>query len=317
MAELKESVTQSGAEEVGEQVETKRIEHITRRSRIWFDEQPYGLMLSNAQAYEDMGIRTPEDKHAFRNFVSTQIKIGKAEHGDWGGLFKKVNHELNLIPILTHPTNLPKPFPLVFPGEIEKMAYILPGQVIAVSGSKNSGKTLFCLSTAYANRMNGDVYFFAAQENTREILDDRLSKFGYPPEEWQKINFVRQQQDFHQVIQPNAINIIDYFAVPESEFFKMGTFIDKIANRIEKGILLLALQMNPGKRSARGGDQTKDRAALYIILDGGKAILEEVKNVKREIIGGGLMPDPNKMSRTYTIEKKGSWFNWTTPWWVK
>ena len=81
-----------------------------------------------------------------------------------------------------------------------------------------------------------------------------------------------RSDNFQDVIEPGAINIIDYLAAPSSgddpAYYKIPHMLGKIHNKMDgSGLVIVCLQKDPGKKSGEGGFKTLHKANLYLTLD--------------------------------------------------
>lgn len=275
---------------------------LTESLRIWLNES-YGTFTID-QVYRDLCVTDLKGKNLIRVNLHRAVEKGVIERGQVTGSYRKIDHEADQIEILDE---IPEPLAIYFPGGIEEFVQIYPHNILINAGSTNAGKTAFNLNFAYENRDKFKVIYWSSEMGSEE-LTIRISKFGYPIAEWRKIKFFERTYDFHQVINPNAINIIDYLEVMEGEFFKVGDSIRKIFEKLDKGIALISLQMDTGKKCAWGGQKTMDKARLYITLDQGKMTIVKAKN---QMESGGIA---SGLSRAFRLIDNGSRFVWAKKW---
>lgn len=159
-----------------------------------------------------------------------------------------------------------KEIKLVWPFGLENHFRALTKNIIVIAGSPDAGKTAFLLNFCLNNMTKHEIFYFTS-EAAEEEIDDRLSGFGIPnyKEKFRLVKFFPRSRDFHDLIKPNNINIIDYLEMPE-EPWKIGIFINKIHEKLDKGICLIALQKPISRDVARGGEVTLDRPKLYVSI---------------------------------------------------
>jgi hypothetical protein len=292
------SITIKKAIEGNKDVFTPGNESITKKFRLWLGEA-YGTFTIK-QIYEDLYIKNQKDRNLIRKNLTREVEKGTLERGQITGVYRKVERETDQIEILD---KNPEPLMIHIPGGVEEYVEIYPANIIVNAGSPNAGKTAFDLNFAYENRDRFEVIYWSSEMGSEEITL-RTSKFEYPRDEWRKINFQKRTHDFHQIVDPNAVNIIDYLEVIEGEFYKIGDDIRKIYEKLDRGIALISLQMDTGQKYAWGGQKTLDKARLYITLDKGKMTLVKAKNLtgSRKVVTG--------LSRAYRLTDNGSRFEW-------
>lgn len=274
----------------------------------WLKEEASGCIFTIDQAYHALGVKKEEEKNIIRVTLHRKVKANKLERFEnkWG-VYRSIDVESEIIEILDKPTN---PLPITFPGGVHQFVKIYPTNIIVVAGSSNSGKTAYSLNLAYDNRDRFDVWYWSSEMESDE-LTERLIQFSYPLTEWRdKIHFMKRTMDFHQVIKPDALNIVDYLEVKDGEFYKIGEWIRKIYEKLKEGIAVINLQMAHGKTLGWGGDKSLDKARLYFTLDDHRLTLTKVKCQKT----GDDEVDPNGMGCDFRIVKGGSTFIWGQKW---
>lgn len=175
--------------------------------------------------------------------------------------------------------------------------------IILCSGEKDGGKTSFALNTAYMNRDIMPVRYFNSEMGLEE-LRSRLKNFPseYTWREWKKIAWFEQAKQFEDFIDPNGLNIIDFFEVG-AEAYTVTEDIRRVFDKLDKGLLLIVMQKRSYKEYAVGGEGTLEKARLAVNLehkDGGNlARITVAKNWKSDnpkwkvckykVYGGGEM----------------------------
>ena len=94
-----------------------------------------------------------------------------------------------------------------YPFGLERLVKTYPKNIVVVAGEPDAGKTAFLLNLAYLNRAKRVCYF--SSEMGKDELVARCKKFNQPLEQW-STEFFDRAGDFHDVIQPDDINIIDF-----------------------------------------------------------------------------------------------------------
>lgn len=195
--------------------------------------------------------------------------------------------------------------PIILPLGLNDLAYISPGNIIVLAGESNSGKTAFAMNTLYANLMqNGGCYervrYLNSEMHPAEFKG-RAFSLDSRREAWAGLELIPRTRDFHHVIDPNGLNIIDYLENLD-DFWAVGKKIEDIHNRLESGVVLICLQKKKGLELARGGDFTleKARLALSMFWDGWANYLRITK-CKFPV----QYPNPQGQEMDFTIEHGG------------
>jgi hypothetical protein len=112
------------------------------------------------------------------------------------------------------------------------------------------------------------IYF--ASEMAPQTINYKLSYFGIPISHWKMKVVPDNVWDFHNIsdkIHPNAINVIDYLEADAEKTFNIHQTITKCLKKLNKGMLIIALQKNKGSELASGGSYTSRAASLYLSID--------------------------------------------------
>ena len=271
----------------------------TASLRMWLDEC-YGIFTIE-QIYRDLGIASSKDKNLIRVNLSREVEKRVIERLNTMGTYKKVDSESEAIPILDTPF---EPMKIKIPGEVERLVQVYAGNIVIIAGSPNAGKTAFDLNFAIDNAGTHEVVYFSSEIGSEE-LTLRIKKFNRPVNDWKGVDFRKRTHDFHQVVRPDAVNIIDYLEVIDGEFFRIGDNIRRIFEKLNRGIALISLQMDTGGRVAWGGQKTLDKARLYLTLDRGVMTIEKGKNRASK-------ENPNGLARPFKLIEgcKFLWKDW-------
>jgi len=203
-------------------------------------------------------------------------------------------------------------YPLALPLELNEQAVISPGNIVIVAGETNAGKTAFILNTISANLTasggaHEEVFLFNSEMGPTEMRGRLLNI--QPAERWMGLRVYTRIRDFHQVIRPDALNVIDYLENLD-DFWLVGKRIEEIHNALGHGVAVVCLQKKKGSDYARGGEFSLEKARLGLSLsyDG---FVNTCKITKCKAPAGWTNPDG--MERDFRIER-GSTIVWLTPW---
>ena len=183
------------------------------------------------------------------------------KHGSKNGCFRMVENEcIDIDWQNVEQKELDIKYPLV----IDRYFCTMPKNIICIAGSPDAGKTAFLLNFIKLNMHNHKIHYFSSEMGAME-LKSRLSNFDIPLNQW-KFNAKERAGNFADVIRPNDINIIDFLEISDS-FYKIGEMITAIFNKLDQGIVLIALQKNKGAEVGRGGGFGLEKPRLYITVD--------------------------------------------------
>jgi len=279
VSERKESVKDS----VNQIPLSERIEEWIKDTSGWF---------SYEEVDKEFNIKTESDKANRRMIFKKLRDIGTIEtHPKNNKLFRHVNIVVRLIDLkaATKRTALTVKYPF----NIEHYFNTYPGNIIALAGAADAGKTAFLMNFVKMNMYDFSIYYQSSEMGEAELYS-RIEKFEEePPEEW---NFTPEERskDFADVIRPDCINIIDYLELA-GDFYKIADQLRAIHDRLAGGICIVALQKKRGAELGRGGDFGLEKPRLYLTMDKGKMIIQKAKNwVNSE-------KNPNRMEIKFKI----------------
>lgn len=220
----------------------------------------------------------PDDYDKLRADMSRLCKEETCEavkrRGD--GWFRYVDKEL--MPMQLSSANPKRVLDIKLPFGLEKYIKIFRKNVIIVFGSKSAGKTAWCLNLAKLNLGIFPIAYFNSDMGEEEMRM-RVEKFDdMDIELWDaSIEMYERSYNFEDVIKPDYINIVDFLEVFE-EFWRIGEPIKRMADKLNNGILVIAIQKNYKAEWGLGGQRAIEKAKLVINLDPGELILKEAKN---------------------------------------
>jgi hypothetical protein len=215
---------------------------------------------------------TPTDR-AFRSLLQRRREAGKLRvHSSRPYLIQWVNKDYTFLTLADYKkqANLSITLPL----DLNKHVNVPAGSVIGVAGYTSAGKTAFLLETAELNVTSQDLpvyHWFNEMSSDRMLL--RLE--DYPLlviELGRKFKAVKQTDfEFYDVIEPDAINIIDYLDLDgegeNQQVYMIGAVIKKLQRRLGKGIVIFALQKKEASDMGYGGVYSAKLSNLYLSLD--------------------------------------------------
>src|SRR6185369_10389855 len=112
--------------------------------------------------------------------------------------------------------------------------------------------------------------------------------------------------NFADVIQPNEVNIIDFLEIHD-EFWKIGSLLKDLYEKLDKGICIIALQKKRGSDTGKGGDVTREKPRLYLAMEDGKLCIEKGKNWKHEGVNPNNLQIGFKLVHGSKFIEQGAW----------
>ena len=183
------------------------------------------------------------------------------------------------------------------------------GDMILIAGEGNRGKTAWVLNMMVNNCDKMPVFYFTSEFNAPKFRD-RMKEFkwrtytddsGKP-----KFTVAEQSDNWQDVIQPDALNIIDWMKL-DDEMWKIRGIMDGIKSKLRKGVAVICIQKRTYKKYGEGGEYSKDLASVYLTMsydDKMKTNLLYVDKVKTP----GLV-DPNFTKWSFNIYRGAEFAN--------
>ncbi len=156
------------------------------------------------------------------------------------------------------------------PLNIPEYVKIPSRSVAGIAGYKSTGKTAFLLETAELNVYSQELpVYYWYNEMGELLLNTRLEDYPLLPKARRENRFRPVMQttfEFTDVIDPDAINLIDYID-RDDDIWLIGEDIRKIFTPLNKGCSIFALQKKRDSNLGYGGTPTLKLPTLYITLD--------------------------------------------------
>jgi len=148
---------------------------------------------------------------------------------------------------------------------LERYINTYPKTISIIAGSQDAGKTALLLNMALLNMRRNKVFYFSSEMDGTE-LKSRLKEFPTPLEDWSRVTFRDRSRNFQDVIEPDAINIIDFLEISD-KFYNIGQTLTEIRDNLNKGIAIIALQKEKNAELGRGASFSLEKPRLYMTVD--------------------------------------------------
>ena len=221
--------------------------------------------------WSEVGIEEPENKSHLRVILHRLIQNKVIAPAGKYGYYRKVEDERK--PIDWQGKRHTPSLSLKFPFGLELYCRIRPKNIIMLAGEKNAGKTQWLYNFIKFNMNEFTIDLFNS-ETGPEQMDERMAPLGIP--EPAPFSVYERYDNFVDVIHPDHISVIDYLDL-NSEVYLVGTEIDAIFRKLNKGVAVIGIQKPLGRDLGYGGMFSAKRAALYISLGGNRLKLVYVK----------------------------------------
>ncbi len=254
---------------VGKCREEKPIATLVRE---WIDSSDGKFNIKDI--YTDLEIKDRKHKSAVSDALSYYVEKGKIIRiPGFNGQFRRVVQEAYSIPWQSADPN--KIVPVKFPFGLEKLVNLYPKNIVVIAGTSNAGKTAFLLSFLQMNMNDFEIDYYSSEMGAEEFRL-RLDKFPVPMDEW-NFNAYERSEGFSDIIKPNSISLIDYLEIT-NDFYKVGTEIQSIWQKLQNGIAIIALQKKQGAILGRGAEFSLEKPRLYLSIEDGVLKIVKAKN---------------------------------------
>ncbi len=267
--------------------------------------------------YNDLDIRNPKQKKTVSAYLSKFCDEGLIERGiGQRGVFLYKESECTQIDFLSVEDNTDSV--LCLPLGLEALGiHVMPGNIIVVAGESNAGKTSILLNIAHDNLSplcstgKYDTLRYFSSEMGPQEMKMRVKAFGGELRKWSCMKAIERTNNFHQVIDPDGLNIIDFMEV-HNEFYLVGEWIRQIHETLNDGICVIALQKKTGSDFGRSGEISLEKPRLYISISEVIKGFSSCKIVKAKNYSAPR--NPNGLEKDFRVTQKGAKLDELTDW---
>jgi len=234
-----------------------------------------GLFLSS-DVHNCLHLSSRQEKKNVSNTLARFVKDGIIEGaGNRNGQFRRIDtevEEMDFMSAKAETVNIWLPFGL------DEKVEIMPGNIIVVAGSPDSGKTGLLLNIIRENMREFETHYFNSEMGSSE-LKKRLSNFDDLTLDMWNFKAWERSDNFGDVIKPGKgkINIIDFLEIHDN-FYEVGGKLAEIHKKLKGAIAFVALQKNPGSKMGLGGFRSAEKPRLYLSMDSGVLSIAKAKN---------------------------------------
>lgn len=267
--------------------------------------------------YLMLNIVNSKDKTTVRVVLNKLKASGIIEkHPAQDGMYRRVETNFDFIsfdvneePEVEHPVKLPL--------GLNDIAEVSQGNIILVAGEFNAGKTSFLLNVLRYNKGKLPIRYITSEMSKSEFKK-RFASFLLPLSFWMQdemTEYVKKSSDFHTVIKPDALNIIDYMEFKDSDYTKGAEYLTQIHDKLGTGIAIVAIQKKEGQRMPRSGDMILEKPRLAISLSKYDSSSEYPQGICTVL--KCKMPKHGKIdgkNMRFELQRQGSLFNVLNEW---
>ena len=277
---------------------------------------------------KELGLVSPNELNNRKQKIHTLYKSNKLrKHRNRLGYYRRLSpvKPMQWWDAPMEPVDIVLPFGLSDPNS-NVNAKIFNGNFIICATPSNHGKTLlaynFIEDNLDSNPYNNKPNLVVSEQDESEVRYVLEKNDYYRHELWKDaVNIMPKQGDWADMLQPDAINILDYVS-DYSEAWGIGEQLRDIYDAMygQRGVIWINLQKDSYedprtgktvyKSMARGGSVTMDIARLYLSVT---PIHEELSivEIKKGKFGGAINPTGFKKRFTITgdgaILERGIW----------
>ena len=273
---------------------TSKESNTTDATKSWVEQQD-GWFDAN-QLDKELGLITPQQKSNRRKVIMRLKEQGVVEaNRSQSGKYRFINTEVDKIDWQNADASQRLNVKWAFP--IHELCYLVPGNIVVVAGSSDSGKTALLLDFTARNLYDYNINYFSSEMGEVELKGriDLFEQAGITPVcDWAEVNFMERSRDFADVVEPNKINIIDYLEMNDNFFAVGGTILSIWEKLAGTGLAVIAIQKEPKADLGRGGQFSMEKARLYLTMDYNKLTIKKGKN--------RMNPAVNPNNRSWTFQ---------------
>jgi len=280
----------------------ERVEHrrknLSEEIRGWISLNDLNFSLKDLKS--DLKLLNSPETNILYVTINSLCDQGVIEKdGKIPGIYRKKENNVNFVDISQVPDL--EFISLRWPLGVEDYVRVSPKSISIIAGDTDAGKSAFLSCFCNLNLDTNKIIFFSS-EMTAGRFKNRVSTLQRPIKEWGKLFFTEDKtSNFHDSIDPDAINIIDYLELDPGRVFDVSIYIRKIFEKLNKGIAIIALQKKRGEDLAYGRDWTMQKAEFYMTLsrddEGNIAKIEKAKN------WASIMANPVGLKKRFLLFK--------------
>ena len=164
--------------------------------------------------------------------------------------------------------------------DFENHIVISQGDLIVFAGVSNMGKTALAQNFLFENFDSHPCQYMVNEYNPGKFKR-RISKMDwanpFKEDNSPKFRLIERHTDWKYALEPDWINIIDWINLSDGDFWKIGSIMEGIQDKLRKGIAVICLQKNESKDLGTGGQYSEHLASVYFNIDFQRLTVRKVK----------------------------------------
>jgi hypothetical protein len=189
---------------------------------------------------------------------------------------------------------------------------ILPGDIIALAGRSNAGKSCFAINFLVNNLHLFKSALLMVNEFKPDRFRNRMERIDWVDfwnESKPRFKLLPVDRDHANFIEPDGLNVIDWLHVTDN-FWQVANQIQDMQMQLRQGILLVVLQKTAGKNLGVGGDWGTFFPAVYMTIDYPyRLTVWKVKGTPEPTPGQPVATKPEGKMYAFDIIDRGSKFH--------
>jgi len=242
---------------------------------------------------QSLHLTTRREKKTANAALGRLLEEGLIErYGERNGVFRRIEHQIEFQKLSEIDRSR---FDVKLPFGAEDFVGVQPKNIIAFAGVTDAGKSIMLLECARLNMYDHRVKFFSFESSMDEIFTMIETCTKNTVEDFDHVKWCPNPPNFLDIIDPNAVNIIDYIeARPGESAYDIPATLSEIHRRLNKGIAIVALQKNKDVGWGIGGQQTKAKPRLYFNIDAVTQHESKLEIIKAKLRGPIAIKDKRK-----------------------
>ena len=229
--------------------------------------------------YRELQAVTTQDKNTIRVTIKRLYDARFIEkHGQKNGVYRKPYYDCEEIDWINADD---KPVTIYLPLDLHRHVALYHGDVVAIAGKWNAGKSAFMMETARLNMDIWEIDFLTSEMKGQRFKKRMKFMRDLLGTDWEKFNEkvrVRGREGmFQDVLEPDKLTLIDYLQLNDN-FYQVGEHFRTIAEKLEKGIAMVAIQKDKGSEYGYGREKGLQRPMLYLTIDDGYVKIIKAKD---------------------------------------
>ncbi len=218
--------------------------------------------ITSTYVYNCLQLSTRKDKKNVSTILSRMEKEGLIKKtGRLGGEYRIVS---NVYELKDWKNATASEIDVILPLGLSECVRVRPGSVICFAAKPNVGKTATAMDFIKLNCNKFDIKYFSSETDASEFNERAQARDSL--DRW-SLEFIDDwiSNDIQDIIDPRAVNVIDYLEPPGGDFTQMAIKLTDINHSLDTGIAVVFIQVR-GDSHGVGGEGMKEKPQLYCLM---------------------------------------------------